>query len=194
MEDNYWNERYINKQTGWDIGFAAPGLVEYITQLKNKDISILIPGCGNAHEAGFLIKEGFKNITLLDIAPELVANLTEKFKEYIPSPLQIKNENFFEHQGKYDLILEQTFFCALSPDERKAYVLQMQKLLKKGGKLVGLLFNRAFEGGPPFGGNEKEYSSLLKEKFSLKLMEPAYNSIAPRKNTELFFIAVNDKS
>ena len=69
----------------------------------------------------------------------------------------------------------------------------MQELLNPGGKLVGLLFNRAFEVGPPFGGNEKEYRDLLEEKFTIKTMASAYNSIEPRKATELFFIAVNDK-
>ncbi len=193
MDDNYWNDRYLKNQTGWDIGAAAPSLMDYLNQLKNKSISILIPGCGNAHEALFLIKNGFTNITLLDIAPELVSRLAEKFKAHIPAPLKIINQNFFEHKEKYDLIIEQTFFCALLPSLRKAYVTQMQELLNPGGKLVGLLFNRAFEGGPPFGGNEKEYRDLLEEKFTIKTMASAYNSIEPRKATELFFIAVNDK-
>ena len=190
MEKNYWNNRYLKNQTGWDIGAAAPALTGYLHQFRNKNSAVLIPGCGNAHEALFLIEQGFTNITLLDIAPDLVKRLEEKFKTNIPSPLKIINQNFFEHEEKYDLILEQTFFCALPPALRRNYVHKMYELLNPGGKLVGLLFNRSFEGGPPFGGNEKEYRELLAEKFILKTMIPAYNSIEPRMNSELFFIAI----
>lgn len=189
MEENYWNERYLKKETGWDIGSAAPALTEYFQQLNNKNISILIPGCGNAHEAFFLIDNGFSDITLLDIAPELVHQLKEKFKNYIPSPLNIIQQDFFAHHKQYDLIIEQTFFCALTPALRKDYVDKMYELLNTGGKLVGLLFNRYFEGGPPFGGEEQEYRNLFSAKFSFKIMATAYNSITPRKNSELFFIA-----
>lgn len=189
MDENFWNNRYLKNEIGWDIGEAAPALTDYFKQLKNKNISILIPGCGNAYEAFFLIENGFTNITLLDIASELVNNLKEKFKAHIPYPLKIINQDFFLHEEKYDLIIEQTFFCALPPALRRKYVHKMYDLLHPGGKLAGLLFNRFFQGGPPFGGNEKEYRELLLEKFTIKLMATANNSIEPRKETELFFIA-----
>lgn len=98
-------------------------------------------------------------------------------------------QDFFAHQGKYDLIVEQTFFCALDPTLRPVYVQHMEELLKENGKLVGLLFDREFEGGPPFGGTQSEYRSLLGARLDLPLMEPCYNSAAPRKGTEVFFIA-----
>lgn len=62
----------------------------------------------------------------------------------------------------------------------------MYQLLKPGGKLVGVLFNRSFEGGPPFGGSKSEYLSLFQNQFTVTSMEECYNSIAPRKNAELF--------
>ncbi len=193
MEEQYWNNRYINEETGWDIGATAPALTSYLQQLKSKNISILIPGCGNAYEAMFLIESGFTNITLLDIAPALVNKLKFEFKNFVPVPLKIIQQDFFQHQQKYDLIIEQTFFCALPIINRRSYVQKMYELLKPGGKLVGLLFNREFEGGPPFGGNETEYRELFLEKLNIKTMTTAYNSIEPRKNSELFFIAQKQK-
>ena len=53
--------------------------------------------------------------------------------------------DFFAHKGKYDLIIEQTFFCALPPTMRQKFVWKMHQLLADEGKLAGLLFNRAFE-------------------------------------------------
>ena len=60
--------------------------------------------------------------------------------------------------------------------------------LSEKGKIAGLLFNFPLtEVGPPFGGSYEEYLNLFSEKFSIKTLEPAYNSIKPRANKELFF-------
>jgi hypothetical protein len=84
------------------------------------------------------------------------------------------------------LIIEQTFFCALPPAMREQYVLKMHQLLSKGGKLAGLLFNKKFEGGPPFGGSQAEYEQLFKDHFDFLKMELSQNSIFKRANSELF--------
>jgi SAM-dependent methyltransferase len=103
--------------------------------------------------------------------------------------LRLITGDFFHQLGQYDLIVEQTFFCALDPSRRSDYVQQTARLLRPGGKLVGLLFDRDFGGGPPFGGHAEEYRRLLEKKFELITLAPCYNSIAPRAATELFLIA-----
>jgi len=186
LNKEYWNNRYLQQQTGWDIGSVAPPLKEYIDQLINKNISILIPGCGNAYEAAYLLQQGFKNVTLVDIAPAATAAVEDKLSTYINNGLQIITGDFFDLKTTYDLILEQTFFCALDPTLRSAYVEKMVSLLNPDGKLVGLLFNRHFEGGPPFGGSKLEYQELFSPQFNIQMMDTAYNSIGPRAGTELF--------
>jgi hypothetical protein len=52
--------------------------------------------------------------------------------------------------------------------------------------LVGLLFNRTFEAGPPFGGNINEYKTLFSPYFHLQHMATAPNSVAPRALSELW--------
>ena len=185
LDAAYWSNRYQQQQTGWDIGYSSTPLQQYMNSITDKNISILIPGCGNAYEAEYLVKEKFTDITVLDISPVLTAELTKKFNH---QPIKIITADFFEHEGQYDLILEQTFFCALHPSQREAYTKQMHQLLKPGGRLAGVLFNKSFEGGPPFGGSKEEYELLFSEYFSIKKMEPCYNSIQPRSGTELFFI------
>lgn len=186
LNKEYWNNRYLQQQIGWDIGSVAPPLKEYIDQLNNKNISILIPGCGNAYEAAYLLQQGFKNVTLVDIAPAATAAVEDKLSTYINNGLQIITGDFFDLKTTYDLILEQTFFCALDPTLRSAYVEKMVSLLNPDGKLVGLLFNRHFEGGPPFGGSKLEYEELFTPKFNIQIMDTAHNSIGPRAGTELF--------
>jgi SAM-dependent methyltransferase len=171
------------------MGQVSPPLQAYFDQLTNKAISILIPGCGNAYEATYLLEKGFTSVTLVDISAVLIAKLHEKFRDQPHPGLTHIAANFFDLSGEYDLIVEQTFFCALDPSQRSDYVQQACDLLRPGGKLAGLFFDRDFKGGPPFGGNKEEYRQLLEKKFVIKTLQPCYNSIAPRAGTELFFIA-----
>lgn len=181
---NYWDERYQNNQIGWDLGQCSPPIKAYIDQLTAKNIAILIPGCGNAHEAAYLLSKGFTNITLVDIAPSLVAKLKQQFEG---TAVNVLLGNFFDLTGSFDLIIEQTFFCAIDPSQRKTYVNKVASLLKPGKKLVGLLFNKEFnQPGPPFGGTVLAYEELFSEAFIILTMEVAYNGIKPRQNTEVF--------
>ena len=187
LSQEYWNNRYLQHQTGWDIGTVSTPLKEYIDQLNSKDIRILIPGGGNSYEALYLLEQGFTNITVIDLAPAVTEKLKDQTKSY-QTHIKILTGDFFELEGQFDLILEQTFFCAIDPALRTNYVSKMATLLKPNGKLVGVLFNRDFEGGPPFGGHEVEYRTLFSKAFSKIFMEPSYNSIPPRAGSELFVV------
>ncbi len=185
-DPQYWNNLYQQQETRWDIGYPSTPLKEYIDQINDKNQSILIPGCGNSYEAEYLLQKGFTNITLIDIASLLTATLEKKFSNYLNKELKIITGDFFKLDKQFDLIFEQTFFCALDPSLRTSYMKKMHELLKPGGRLIGVLFNRSFEGGPPFGGNLEEYQELFKEKFEITKLEPCYNSIPPREGTEVF--------
>ena len=185
LNETYWNNQYDANTTGWDLGEVSPPLKAYIDQLNNKNLRILIPGCGNTYEAEYLLQQGFTDVTVIDIAPTLVAKLKQKFASN-PN-IKIILGDFFELVGEYDLILEQTFFCALNPPLRKDYVTRMNELLAQNGKLVGVLFDREFEQpGPPFGGCKCQYGPMFEKHFTFKTFEPCNNSFVKRKGTELF--------
>ena len=188
INKDYWNNRYLNQETGWDLGEPSPPLKEVIDELENKSAAILIPGCGNAHEVDYLLGQGFKNIIVIDIAPKLVETLELKYKEN--AEVNIICGDFFEHEGLYDVILEQTFFCAIDPKLRPEYVSKMHLLLKPKGMLKGVLFNRTFEKeGPPFGGNIDEYQVLFEKDFKVNFKAPVA-SIPGREGFELLLEAV----
>lgn len=181
----YWTQRYQSNEIGWDIGYPSMPLKEYIDQLTDKNVSILIPGAGNAYEAEYLFNKEFTNITVIDISAMPLKNLKERLPHFPENKLIL--ENFFEHNKKYDLILEQTFFCAIDPALRKSYAKKMHELLNPGGKLVGVLFNDSLNSDkPPFGGNKEEYITYFQSYFHFKTFESCYNSIMPRANRELF--------
>jgi SAM-dependent methyltransferase len=187
LNKNNWNSRYKTKETGWDIGFVSPPLKEYIDQISDLSIKILIPGCGNAYEAEYLFKKGFKNIFIVDYSEIAISNLIKRIPDF-----PIFNticDDFFNISGQYDLILEQTFFCAIDPTLRDNYVKKVSSLLKNDGKLVGLFFSLPmFSDHPPFGGSIEEYIKCFSKLFLIIKMERCYNSIKSRTNKELFFI------
>lgn len=184
LNQDFWDNLYQIKDTGWDMGSVSPPIKNFIDTLDNKQLRILIPGCGNCYEAEYLLEQGFSHVTIIDIAPTLVENLKIKFQNQ--SNIKIILGDFFDHQADYDLIIEQTFFCALPPIMRENYVLKMHQLLVDNGKLIGLLFNINFESSPPFGGNQKEYELLFGSLFTILKLELCYNSISKRANNELF--------
>ena len=185
LSKDYWNNRYEANETGWDLKTISPPLKAYIDQLTDKNLSVLIPGCGSGYEAEYLLRQGFTDVTVIDFAPLVVQKMQRYMSDY--QNVKIICADFFTHSGKYDLILEQTFFCALDPSLRTNYVQKMSELLKENGKVVGLLFGVQFPNNPPFGGSREEYLGLFSNTFSINVLEPCQNSIGPRQGNELFF-------
>ena len=185
LDSNSWNQRYISKNTGWDIGFVSTPIKNYIDQINNKNIRILIPGCGNAHEAEYLFKRGFKKIFIVDFSKKALNNFKQRVQNF-PEKNMIC-DNFFNIKGKYDLILEQTFFCAIAKEKRSKYAQHVHSLLSPKGKLVGLLFNAPmYEDHPPFGGTSEEYRKYFEPFFNFKVFKACNNSILARNGKELF--------
>lgn len=185
MEKDFWDKRWQDKETGWDVGAVSAPLRDYMDQLTDKNMRILIPGCGNAYEAEYLWEKGFQNTFIVEIS-KLAIDSFRKRCPFFPED-HIFHQDFFELEEKFDLVLEQTFFCAINPEKRADYAKKMSEILNPGGKLSGLLFDFPLESGPPFGGTEQEYRSYFEPYFTIKLMERAHNSIKPRQGRELFF-------
>jgi methyl halide transferase len=191
MDENYWEQRWQQNQTHWDLQQVSPPLAAYIdyVQPAYAHQPILVPGCGSGYEALYLLDAGFSQITMLDISATAIAKMEGMLNAYYSDwrqRLNLVHGDFFTHSGSYLLILEQTFFCALDPKLRFTYAQKMHELLAHTGVLAGVLFNRNFEGGPPFGGNSAEYSQLFTEFFTIEKMELCRNSVAPRSGSELF--------
>lgn len=184
LNDQFWENRYQENNTAWDIGYASTPIVEYLNSLKNKDLKILIPGCGNGHEAEWAHKNGFSNVHILDFAASAIENFKKRYPDFNIDYLH--KADFFEHQEKYDLIIEQTFFCAIDPSLRKKYAHKMHELLNENGILMGLLFDTQFPVSPPFGGNKEEYYLYFSSLFEYLRFEKCTNSIPARSGRELF--------
>ena len=184
FDEKFWSSRYQAGLTGWDTGSITTPLQEYIDQLIDTSISILIPGAGNGYEAQYLVQKGFTDVAVIDISDFPLERLSQTPEA---SRLNLIKGDFFEHQASYELIIEQTFFSAIHPTQRIAYCQKMLELLEKEGRLVGVLFDDPlFSDHPPFGGTREEYQKLFESFFQVDVLERCYNSIPPRQNREVF--------
>ncbi|MCB0651820.1 MAG: SAM-dependent methyltransferase [Saprospiraceae bacterium] len=182
---SFWEDKYQGQQTPWDIGYASPPLRHYVDQVSDMTQRILIPGAGHAHEAIYLHRRGFENVFVCDWAPTAFKHLDRSCPDF-PSAHKLVND-FFKLELSVDLILEQTFFCAIPPSLRPDYARKASELLADGGKLAGVLFSENFTTpGPPFGGTAAEYIQYFEPYFHIRLMESSKKSIKPRLGRELF--------
>lgn len=183
LNSEYWNNRYIQNQTGWDIGYANPIHIDYVLENINKSARILIPGAGSGHELSTLWNMGYTNVFAIDLSITAKKRFLETNPTF-PDDHYIIGD-FFELDEKFDLILEQTFFCAIDPKLRSQYVQKVHNILNTNGKLFGVLFAINFHDGPPFGGDSEEYNALFSSQFSIQKLEKSYKSITPRQDKEL---------
>lgn len=107
-----------------------------------------------------------------DISPTAIETCK---KESDPS---VQNLNFVEADffatelGKFNLVFDHTFFCAITPQMRSDWGKRMAQLLEKGGYLLTIMYplardpsNVDAENGPPFEVTFSAYENVLKDNF-----------------------------
>lgn len=187
FDQAYWTERWNSGQTGWDIGYPSPALVDFAMTQIQKDAVILIPGAGNAYEAEALFRMGFRYVYVVDISNIPLQKLAKRCPNFPNN--QLIHKDFFDLKNiRADFVLEQTFYCALDPSLRDNYVQKTAELLNPGGQVAGLLFDFPLTNeGPPFGGSYSEYMTRFSKYFDIITLEKCTKSIEPRLGRELFF-------
>ena len=53
LDNSFWNLRYQNKQTGWDLGQVSEPIKKWFENQENKKINVLIPGAGKGYEVKY---------------------------------------------------------------------------------------------------------------------------------------------
>ncbi|EIM73094.1 methyltransferase type 11 [Nitritalea halalkaliphila LW7] len=101
LNENYWTSRYLTKNTGWDLGQVSPPLKQYLDQITDKSLKILIPGAGNAYEAAYAYQSGFLNTHVLDLSHAPLADFQARHPNF-PST-HLHQHDFFAHQASMTL-------------------------------------------------------------------------------------------
>ncbi|KGQ05680.1 putative thiol methyltransferase 2 [Beauveria bassiana D1-5] len=156
----------------------------------------LVPGCGRGHDVLLLKTFGY-DVVGLDSSADGIRRAKENVATLEAAPGGVKPQgnvqlgqeswvvaDFFaqdwsnglgtDGSGKFDLIYDYTFLCALPPKLRPQWAKRMSELISHDGRLVCLEFPSGkplSEMGPPWGVNPEVYEALL----SHPGHEPRYN-------------------
>ena len=181
-----WQDHYDSNDLGWDLGQVAPPFVELWEKGKLSLGKVLVPGCGRGHEVIFLAENGFE-VTGIDFSEGAVTYLGNALKKRNLKG-RVLHQDFFSlddtHDGVYDLVIEQTFFCAISPRQRQDYVLKVSRMLKPGGMLVGLFYHTDKQGGPPYNTTREDIETHFSENFEIQELDKTSLSSEQRKGKE----------
>lgn len=170
-EPQFWEQRYVAGTIPWDLGGVPPRLTEFLAT-QPRDLRVLIPGCGSGHEVAVFHHAGHQ-VTAIDFAPAAVAHARTTLGPELGAHVVLGD--FFAHpltEASFDLIYERTFFCAIPPRLRAAYIQRMTQLLKPDGALLGLFFLGDERDGPPYQLNTSDHEALFAPRFLLANDEP----------------------
>jgi SAM-dependent methyltransferase len=166
----FWDGRYRSGDMGWDLGVPSPPFVRldeagFITPCR-----VAVPGCGRGWEVAYLAERGYR-VTGIDFAPGAIAAARERLAD-AGADAELVQADLFDLpealEGAFDLVLEQTCYCAIDPARRPDYVDVAHRLLAPGGRLIGLFYACKGEGGPPFTTHPDEVRTLFEERFEVR--------------------------
>lgn len=189
----YWEGRYQDNLTTWDIGEPAPPLVDFLTSPQAPTSGkVFVPGCGRGHEALYLAGHGFE-VLGLDFAPSAVEYCRQQARERGLSDLARFEQHDLFHlppsfNSAFDYAVEHTCFCAIDPALRPNYAQVIHDILKPGGKLWAIFWAHNREGGPPYRTSAPEIRNLFSPLFEIEQLETARRWYPSRKGDELWGI------
>ena len=146
-----WQDRYVAGQTGWDRGECNPLLVSRLDGgMLEEQSRIMIPGCGRGHEVLELARRGHR-VTAVDFADLPITALKANLADCGLSAQVVQVDLFeFQPDEPFDAIYEQTSLCAIQPDRRSEYEVQLARWLKPKGILIANFMQSNRPSGPPY--------------------------------------------
>ncbi len=181
-----WQKHYDDNDLAWDLGEVSPPFIRLWEDKVLQPGTLIIPGCGQGHEVVYFAERGFQ-VTGIDFTPGAM-KLLRRSLENKNLNADVLHQDFFDldetHNRAYDALLEQTFFCAIHPDQRADYVATVSRILKPGGLLAGLFYQTGEEGGPPFNTTREDVRNHFAGEFDIERLEKCSFSIERRQDKE----------
>lgn len=184
----YWEYRYQEGTTRWDLGEASPPLVSLLnsSELPLKTGRVAVLGCGRGYDAMIFSDYGFDTIGF-DFAPLAIAEATTLAQANQNSAQFLQRDIFNlanEFPSYFDYVIEHTCFCAIDPEKRPDYVKLVRQILQPEGELIGIFFTHPRSGGPPFGITTEAIKQYFETDFEIVSLVPVTNSVPERQGEE----------
>jgi SAM-dependent methyltransferase len=131
----FWQERFDNKETGWDRGGPSPQLLAWLDSGELQPCRIAVPGCGSGWEVAELARRGFEvvGIDYTAAAVERTRSLVDA--QGVQAVVVQADVLSYQPTEKFDAIYEQTCLCALHPEHWLSYSQQLRQWLKPEASL-----------------------------------------------------------
>jgi len=156
----HWEKMWtagIGKGQAFDVGQASQTLVGELARNQHaprQSMTALVPGCGRAYDALALARHGFDRVVAVDLSSSACDAARQELRGMTcpeAAKVEIVCADFFAFEGKFDLIWDCTFLCALDPSVRERWALKTQSLLSPNGTLLTCVFPICQKvGGPPY--------------------------------------------
>jgi SAM-dependent methyltransferase len=163
----FWDLRYAADFTPWEAGRVPRQLRDFVVARPER-ASVLVPGCGSAHDVRFFAEQGW-DVVGLDFSAGAVAAARPVLGRHAA---RVRQADVFAPiaEEPFDVVYERAFLCALPRRLWPAWGARMAELVKPRGLLAGYFFIAPGDRGPPF---------PLHDDAELRaLLEPAFERVA----------------
>jgi len=188
----FWEGLYAQHRDGWEMGRAAPPLVDFVDTTPPPKGRVAVPGCGRGHDARFLASRGY-DVTGFDFAPAAV-EAARALAQRDGVRVAFERRDVFALAGEYtnafDGAWEYTCYCAIDPRRRAEYVRALAAIVRPGGWLLACFFPfRGAPNGPPFPVSRAEIARRLAPRFRIARDFPPLRSARGRQGRERVVLA-----
>lgn len=165
-----WDQRWVDQETPWDKGEAAPPLLEALAHAEDgpflRESRVLVPGCGSGHDVRALAAAGAR-VVGLDLSPTAI-EVARSFPR-VADESYVCGSLFDWEDSPFDAIWEHTCFCAIDPSSRGRYAEAVARLIRPGGFLIGVFYLDVEDpdDDPPYPSEKEEIVRHLAPWFTL---------------------------
>ena len=188
IDVNFWDDLFVKGTMPWDCNQAPEELKRYLSRTSNDAQSVFIPGCGAAYEVSHFVEHGH-DVIAMDYSAEAVNLAKSKLGQHQDKVVlgDVFNEALFQ---TFDVIYERAFLAALPRDKWEDYFAMIDRLLTRGGLLVGyfVIDDEYRSRFPPFCLRSGELAERLESSFNLIESSPVTDSVDVFKGKEHWMV------
>ncbi|KYG66380.1 hypothetical protein AZI86_04810 [Bdellovibrio bacteriovorus] len=185
----HWTRIYKEEENpGWNLGEPAEALKDMLPRLKPARSRVLVLGCGEGHDAAFFARSGHI-VTAVDFSPTAIERAKKLYGD-LPGLTFVEADVFNlpkDYDQSFDIVFEHTCYCAINPAKRKDLVKVWNRVLVKGGHLMGVFFAFERRQATPYGGTEWELRQRLKNSYQ-PIFWGRWQKSVPRRQGREFFV------
>ena len=190
MDQAFWQGIYDEGPPRFDLKGPSAPFVDWLEANQPPAGRAIVPGCGFGHDVLELARRGWDAVGVDFADTPVQSGRAAAAKAGLAAKATFVQQDVLtlDQPAEYDLLFEQTCYCAIEPHRRDEYVRFAARVVKPAGTLVFVVFPvDGRSGGPPFNIGVEEVPLRFAADFDLvRIGAPARASAPARTGKELF--------